>query len=49
MTLLAVKGSEVEFPRQLQGVEFDPVLEGIARKPHRSRAQHHEAVAKTSP
>jgi hypothetical protein len=49
MTLFAVEGGEVKSPWQVQGVEFDPVLEGIARKPHRSRAQHHEAVAETSP
>ena len=49
MTLLAVEGGEVEVAGQLQGIEFDSVLERVARKPHRSRAQHREAVTKTWP
>ena len=49
MTLRAVKPGEIEITWQLQSVELNPILERIAREPHRAGAQRCETVAKTSP
>jgi hypothetical protein len=48
VALRGVEGGEVEPGGQRQGVEFDPVLEGLARQPQRSRPQHNEAMSKSA-
>ena len=47
VALRPVKGREVELSGQCQDVKINSVLERIARQPHRSRAQHDEAMPKS--